>query len=62
MHGHVKMYVKRGGNGQKPTGQYPTGQKPTAKFGRRDKSPLLKKNMVKVFDKTVNPDQTAPSG
>ena len=29
--------------GQKPTGQYPTGQKPTAKFGRVDKSPLLKK-------------------
>ena len=37
--------------GQKPTGQYPTGQKPTAKFGRVDKSPLLKKNRLKSIIK-----------
>ena len=35
--------------GQKPTGQYPTGQKPTAKFGRVDKSPLLKNRLKSVL-------------
>ena len=39
--------------GQKPTGQYPTGQKPTAKFGRVDKSPLLKNNRLKSIIKLL---------
>ena len=50
------------GNGQKPAGQYPTGQSPLLNLAGWIKAHFFEYIGLKVFYKTVNPDQTAPSG